>query len=277
MTDIVSILRLVVLTLVIVNAVRSWRSGKNDDRRYQGRGVRSIIIWLFAGPLWLITLFALLQGDVLPIVVALHAAATILLFPWPIISRVLIPAGMTRTAYHLARLADFTWAQDRHGGMLTAAALAARIDPKRLPWLRAHLESADLLGAGGVFATALVADIDGDHARADASPHPSITSTKTSCPPWCAAYAQNAARGACSATPTRAHAHAETPSSPSTAPAQRASASCKHARDATTRQRPLRKRRCTPRGCSLLDDDTLGPARAPSPSCATTRRRQRER
>ncbi len=148
-------------------------------RTFQGRSSLFGLVWLFAWPLWLGMLSALVVHGYRPAPLAIVVVLTPLCIPWPLVRFVAIPLGLPRTAWFLAHLADWTWGRDRSGGALVAAVLAARAPPSHLAvrrrrrdsdiaWVRARLQRETLISAGGVVAGALLADLDGDHDRADA-------------------------------------------------------------------------------------------------------------
>jgi hypothetical protein len=96
----------------------------------------------------------------------LLAAGMLLLMPWTVARRVLIPLGMSRSARFFSSLAGWTWSRDRRGGGLVAGAWAilhqkvpGREDMARLEAAR---DAAPVLSAAQVLATGLLAAARGD-------------------------------------------------------------------------------------------------------------------
>ncbi len=139
-------------------------------RTYQNRSLAFLLVWLFVWPLWLILILGGVVGERSWEALAFATALAPLCIPWLLVRFVFIPAGLPRGAWLIAHLADWTWGRDRGGGALIAAVLAAgaKKRPKDIAWARQRLQRLELLGGAGVVATALLADLDGDGARARA-------------------------------------------------------------------------------------------------------------
>ncbi|MCA9682251.1 MAG: hypothetical protein KC457_08650 [Myxococcales bacterium] len=90
----------------------------------------------------------------------------VLLFPWPLTRRLLIPLGMWRASWHLAQLAGWVWRGDVQGGQLLAGAWAllrrGGSDPEAIAWLMQQRDRTEPFGAPAVLASALLADAVGD-------------------------------------------------------------------------------------------------------------------
>ncbi len=127
-------------------------------------GVHAVFVWtLVAAGGAVIALVPLAAPLVLVFLVLLG-------FPWPITRLVLIPAGLPRLAYWLARTSDLTFRLDKHGGAAAAAAWALcrqrPFDEESAEWLAGKLaEQAPLRGAG-VLASGLLLAARGDLAGA---------------------------------------------------------------------------------------------------------------
>ncbi|WP_129353757.1 hypothetical protein [Sorangium cellulosum] len=136
---------------VIVAAAERWAS-PGPPPRAGGPSTGALVVWFVLVPLAVLLAIcvaagqlscALLLAPLLPIVA-----------PWPVARHVLIPLGLPRAAYHVARLSDWTWRADRRGGAALAAAWtlcrARRPDPAAEAWIHERLEGAgDRGGAAG--------------------------------------------------------------------------------------------------------------------------------
>lgn len=95
------------------------------------------------------------------------AVLLVVLFPWPITRMILIPLGMPRAAYYVARLSDLWWRGDRSGGAALAAAWALLRQPthreKAAAWIELKLQKSEkrLMG-GAIVAHGLIAAARGD-------------------------------------------------------------------------------------------------------------------
>lgn len=102
----------------------------------------------------------------------LLAFLLVLLVPWQITRLVLIPLGLPRLAYWMAKLALWTWGPDRTGGPALAAAWALlhrrAHHEKTAEWLEDELHSQLSLLGGGVVAFGLLAASRGDRETARA-------------------------------------------------------------------------------------------------------------
>lgn len=96
----------------------------------------------------------------------LFIAGVILLMPWIVTRAVLIPLGMSRSAYFLGQLSGWTWGQDMAGGGLVAAAWALlrqrEPDRARMTALELRRDKMDSLTAAQVLATGLLSAARGD-------------------------------------------------------------------------------------------------------------------
>jgi hypothetical protein len=105
----------------------------------------------------------------LPIAAILHV---LFVMPWPFTRFVLIPLGMPRIAYWMARLADVTFGLDRQGGAAAASAWALcrqrPMDPESAEWLAQRLAAEAPLRGAGVLASGLLLAARGDLAGARA-------------------------------------------------------------------------------------------------------------
>ncbi|MDP2345156.1 MAG: hypothetical protein Q8O67_29700 [Deltaproteobacteria bacterium] len=139
-------------------------------RTFQGRSFGFALVWIFLWPIWLGALYALIFEGPYPVAIAIALALTPICIPWLLVRAVFIPLGLPRGAWAITHLAAWTWGRDAAGGAMIAAVLAAgsRRRQKDLAWARDRLQRLDLLSGAGVVAAALLADIDGDTARARA-------------------------------------------------------------------------------------------------------------
>lgn len=100
------------------------------------------------------------------------AVSLVLLMPWTTTRRVLVPLGLARPAYWLARLAGWTWKHDRGGGGLVAGAWALlhQRAPSRevMDWLAQQRDRQPAFQASHALATGLMAAARGDLAGARA-------------------------------------------------------------------------------------------------------------
>lgn len=126
---------------------------------------------LFWGALWVsasVTAGAARGGS--PWCALLFLVELVLLMPWTVTSRILIPLGMPRAAYRLGALAGWTWGRDRRCGGLVAAArtvLRRRApDRARLAWIEAERDRQPGFHATHALVTGLVAAARGDLAGA---------------------------------------------------------------------------------------------------------------
>ncbi|MCG8419905.1 MAG: hypothetical protein MJE77_18385 [Proteobacteria bacterium] len=98
----------------------------------------------------------------LPVAVLL----VVIVMPWTVARRILVPLGMSRAARHVATLSGWTWGRDLRGGGLVAGAWALVRQPKLSRSALASLERArdraPRLTAAQVLATGLIAMARGD-------------------------------------------------------------------------------------------------------------------
>lgn len=163
---------LLIFVAAVARAVQNEGTSGAAKRTWTGRSGRWLAVWLLAGPTWLVALLWLVNQGPNLVATGVLGATSVVLFPWPIVRRGLIPLGLVRSSYWLTRLADWTWGADPLGGAALAAVLAASraqaSTPSDLAWARQRLQGLDLLSAGGAMAAAVLADIDGDHDSGDA-------------------------------------------------------------------------------------------------------------
>jgi len=90
----------------------------------------------------------------------------LLALPWPFTRLVLIPLGLPRLSYWLARTSDFTFRLDRSGGAALAAGWALcrqrPLDEESADWLAGRLAAEAPLGGAGVAASGLLLAARGD-------------------------------------------------------------------------------------------------------------------
>lgn len=114
-------------------------------------------------------------------------ALAILIIPWQVTRLVLIPLGMPRLSYWLARSADGTFHLDRHGGAAAAAAWALsmqrEVDEESVEWLTEKLAAQAPLGGAGVLAGGLLLAARGDLAGARALVEAVLDGDERACPP----------------------------------------------------------------------------------------------
>lgn len=126
----------------------------------------AIGLWAIIPLKWLMWLAQLLGGDwsALPWL----AAGLLVLFPGPIVQRLLVPAGWWRLASAVTHLSLWRWRGDVAGGALLASAQALTARPARasgsaLATLVKRRDQLDVLRGGGILASALMAELRGDH------------------------------------------------------------------------------------------------------------------
>lgn len=166
-----------VLLLAIVRMLMQSLALTSHDASDEARGRVStppgsssfaLLVWIFLPLQCLLWARALLEGDLstLPWL----AGGLVVLFPWWIVSRVLVPLGRWRAAWALTQLAAWTWRGDRGGGALVAGAWALvqrqarghRPDPKAVSWLVGRRDGLRPLRGGGILGSALLAELRDD-------------------------------------------------------------------------------------------------------------------
>lgn len=166
-------------------------------------GTWRLAVWFVLGPAALTLGAGVLSGQIylLPPLLAI----SLIIFPWPIARRVLIPLGLPRLAYFVALTSDHTFRRDRRGGAALAAAWALARQPKldeaAAEWVTEKLAQGETLGGAGIFASGLLLAARGDLAGARALIESARGIDARACPPvvrrlasgWLAADA--AARG----------------------------------------------------------------------------------
>jgi hypothetical protein len=125
-------------------------------------GVWAVLVWWVLLPIGLA--FAAMVGPLaLPFLVF---ALVLLALPWPFTQLVLIPLGMPRLSYWLARTSDFTFRLDRTGGAALAASWALcrqrPLDEESADWLSDKLAAEAPLCGAGVAASGLLLAARGD-------------------------------------------------------------------------------------------------------------------
>jgi hypothetical protein len=176
----------IVLLFLMRALARLFSSSTTPTRRTFNRDVQPwLLVWLVVGPAWVACATGLLATRHWGFGVGL-LTSTALLTPWWIARAITIPLGLPRTSTVLAWLSRYHWDTDVGGGIAVAAVLAAARQRQPatttwrrrwtallhrpegdLRWARQRVQRLDLLGAGGVLAAALLADIDDDSAQAD--------------------------------------------------------------------------------------------------------------
>ncbi len=190
---------------IIASAVISMLGPKN-----KGPGKTHVpltaAVWSILVPVGLVLFAGVLGGQIylLPPLLAIIALA----FPWTTTRLVLIPLGLPRLAYWLARSAEVTFDGDLHGGAALAGAwaLLRRREPDEAAtaWLEDRLRPAQVqtIGGAGILASGLLLAARGDRDGARAVIRTVTEIDPRACPPtarrlaagWLAADA--ASRGA---------------------------------------------------------------------------------
>ena len=166
-----------VLLLAIVRMLMQSLALTSHDASDEARGRVStppgsssfaLLVWIFVPLKCLLWARALLDGDLstLPWL----AGGLVVLFPWWIVSRILVPLGRWRAAWALTHLAAWTWRGDRGGGALVAGAWTLvlrqargrRPDPKAVSWLVGRRDELRPLRGGGILGSALLAELRDD-------------------------------------------------------------------------------------------------------------------
>ncbi|MBL4689066.1 MAG: hypothetical protein JKY37_31025, partial [Nannocystaceae bacterium] len=91
----------------------------------------------------------------------------LVLFPWALAHRVLVPLGLWRSAYVVTHLSCWVWRGDTRGGALLAGVWAlahgrGRVSPKATAWLLARREACKPTRGGSILASALLSEIRDD-------------------------------------------------------------------------------------------------------------------
>lgn len=166
-----------VLLLAIVRMLMQSLALTSHDASDEARGRVStppgsssfaLLVWIVLPLKCLLWARALLDGDLstLPWL----AGGLVVLFPWWIVSRVLVPLGRWRAAWALTHLAAWTWRGDRGGGALVAGvgalvqrqARGHKPDPKAVSWLVSRRDKLRPLRGGGILGSALLAELRDD-------------------------------------------------------------------------------------------------------------------
>jgi hypothetical protein len=137
---------------------------KGRPAAQSGRGAWMLLVWILIAPFTIPMTIALIEGRwifALPLLPALLVIA-----PWPIARRLLVPLGLVRSAFCVAALSDFTWGIDRRGGACLAGAWALarqrRPSEKAREWLERRIALARPVKAGTILAAGLTAALRGD-------------------------------------------------------------------------------------------------------------------
>ena len=151
---------------IVASLVMSYFGSKNPKGPRKSKGLFTAIVWALLVPIGLLLFVMLLGGQiyVLPFLIVIVALA----LPWTTTRLVLVPLGLPRAAYWLARTAEVTFDQDAHGGAVLAGAwaLLRRREPDEATagWLEDRLrpEPVETLGGAGILATGLLLAARGD-------------------------------------------------------------------------------------------------------------------
>jgi hypothetical protein len=123
-------------------------------------GAWAVLVWSLVVAGGVSVAFVPVIAPVVVLVLAILAA------PWPFTRFVLIPLGLPRLAYWLARTSDVVFHVDRLGGAAAAAAWALcrqrPQDEESVEWLTAKLAEQAPLGGAGVLASGLLLAARGD-------------------------------------------------------------------------------------------------------------------
>jgi hypothetical protein len=125
---------------------------------------------------------------VAPLAAPVVAIALVLLaFPWPVVRLVLVPLGLPRLAYWLARTSDVTFRLDPHGGAAVAGAWALCMqrepDETTVEWLADKLAKEAPLRGAGLLASGLLLAARGDRDGARALVGAVLDVDPRACPP----------------------------------------------------------------------------------------------
>jgi hypothetical protein len=169
------------VVIAVVRALRNKDDGDEGRPRVVSRATLpvekdglnvTITLWMFLVPAcWAFFVYGIPARD--PLRVAIGSVFVVLLFPWWVCRRVVIPLGLPRVAYAVAWLSRITWRSDRPGGPAFAAALALlrarRPSRKVIDLLERTLRRRErCLQPSGVAATALLEAAKGNLAEARA-------------------------------------------------------------------------------------------------------------
>jgi hypothetical protein len=123
-------------------------------------GPRAVLAWTVVAAGGVVIAFVPLIAPIVFVVLALVG------FPWPITRLLLIPAGLPRLSYWLARTSDLTFRLDVSGGAAAAAGWALcrqrRLDEESADWLAGKLAQQAPLRGAGVLASGLLLAARGD-------------------------------------------------------------------------------------------------------------------
>ena len=174
---------------VLVAMLASSSGSKQQPQAPVSAGaVVAVLIWTILGPAWFYELGLVLEtigrgawGEA-AVALGFFLATSIVLFPWPIARRILIPLGQVRLAWAVTRLSFWAWRRDVRNGAVIAGAWAAirraqagpdgSLAPELLTWLEARRDQPPRgtvrwrTGGAGIVATGLLAEARGDRATA---------------------------------------------------------------------------------------------------------------
>ncbi|MGK3984970.1 hypothetical protein WME99_18120 [Sorangium sp. So ce136] len=147
----------VILVLAIIvrtigeAAARRASPGAPPSPGLLGAGTWRTAVTVVLAPMTVVLALGLAAGQLW--CALLLAPIALLIAPWPLARRALIPLGLPRAAYYVALLSDWTWRADRRGGAALAAAWALcrarRPDPAAEAWIGERLERGAVGERGG--------------------------------------------------------------------------------------------------------------------------------
>jgi hypothetical protein len=131
--------------------------GKHPVGRF---GPRAVFVWSLSLAGLVGVAFVPLAAPIVFVVLA------VLIAPWPVTRFVLIPLGLARLSYWLARTSDLVFRLDPYGGAAAAAGWALcrqrPMDEESAEWLAGKLAERTPLGGAGVLASGLLLAARGD-------------------------------------------------------------------------------------------------------------------
>jgi hypothetical protein len=121
---------------------------------------RRLVIWIAAPSMFAAAADAWSPGRPF-VTITLGLTGLVLLCPWQITKRVLIPAGAPRLAYWVMSAANWPFSEDREGARALAAACALHqksvVEEAQLEWLQQRVECLPELRGAGIVAAGLLA------------------------------------------------------------------------------------------------------------------------
>jgi hypothetical protein len=175
------------LIMAATQAKRGGGGGPSGPRK-AALSPWTVLVWVACVPLLLALLPLALTGN--PVGIGIVAVLLVVIFPWAVVRWTLIPLGLPRSAYHVTRLATFTWRADPKGGPALAAAWALlrrggrdEKNDRTLEWISARLAASAPLRGAGVVAGGLLASFRGDGEGARALLESVAWIDRNACPP----------------------------------------------------------------------------------------------